>query len=592
MSAVAADPPEASLLDTSLLDAVIREAGRHRRADLQARLARERTRLTATSCQVVVVGEFKKGKSSLVNALLNLQVCAVDPIGATMMPTMIQHAPARTETVIDQSAGCGVEIGVPNELLASGLIIVDTPGVNGGLTDARAAATLRAVSDADAVVFVSDASQEYTEPELAFLRGAAQHCPVVVCALTKIDFYPEWRRILDLDRGHLHRVGIAAPVFPLSAPLRDHGLRADAPEVDAESGYPAFAVHIRSELVEQCRARARRDADEAARDALAQIMAELVVERAARADPAVRNTLRLRLEAAQARAHTMTTAAARWQRILRDGNTQLERRVDDDLNQRLQAVTGEFRKRVATSADLVQGWDELRAWLCEQANRELMAHRTMLRAEAAALAEQVVSVFHTDEAATSALPEIPAMTSLASLASLASPTSGRPAAEGTDPQFRTDGRGARWTQALRSGAIGMMPIHLLAAFGALAGLSLAPIVAPVGGAVMFVVAKRTLRTSRENQLSTHRAQAKGAGEDYLQKAWQLAHTDSRRAQQDIYFQLGNVFTERAAELRTSAGRNLESAALEIKATDVRSQRRLAELNTEINRLELLAGQRR
>ncbi len=584
MSTVAADPPQASLLD-----AVIREAGRHRRADLQARLARERTRLTATSCQVVVVGEFKKGKSSLVNALLNLQVCAVDPIGATMVPTMIQYAPTRTETVIDQSAGCGVEIGVPHELLASGLIIVDTPGVNGGLTDARAAATLRAASDADAVVFVSDASQEYTAPELEFLRGAAQHCPVVVCALTKIDFYPEWRRILDLDRGHLHRAGIEAPVFPLSAPLRDHGLRADLPDVDAESGYPAFAGHIRSELVEQCRARARRDADEAARDALAQIMAELVVERAARADPAVRNTLRLRLETAEARAHTMTTAAARWQRILRDGNTHLERRVDDDLNQRLQAVTGEFRKRVATSDDLVQGWDELRAWLCEQANRELMAHRTMLRTEADALAEQVAGVFQTDETATSALPAIPAMASLAALASLAS---GRPAAEGADPQFRTDGRGARWTHALRSGAIGMMPIHLLAAFGTLAGLSLAPIVAPVGGAVMFVVAKRTLRTSRENQLSAHRAEAKRAGEDYLQKAWQAAHTDSRRAQQDIYHQLGNVFTERAAELKTSAGRNLESAALEIKATDVRSQRRLAELNVEINRLELLAGQHR
>ncbi len=358
------------------------------------------------------------------------------------------------------------------------------------------------------------------------------------------------------------------------------------PEVDAESGYPAFAGHIRSELVEQCRVQARRDADEAARDALAQIMAELVVERAARADPAVRNTLRLRLEAAEARAHTMTTAAARWQRILRDGNTHLERRVDDDLNQRLQAVTGAFRQRVATSDDLVQGWDELRAWLCEQANRELMAHRTMLRTEADALAEQVAGVFQTDETATNALPAIPSLASLASLAS------GRPAAEGADPQFRTDGRGARWTHALRSGAIGMMPIHLLAAFGTLAGLSLAPIVAPVGGAVMFVVAKRTLRTSRENQLSAHRAEAKRAGEDYLQKAWQAAHTDSRRAQQDIYHQLGNVFTERAAELKTSAGRNLESAALEIKATDVRSRRRLAELNTEINRLELLAGQHR
>ncbi len=65
------------------------------------------------------------------------------------------------------------------------------------------AATMAALPSADAVLLVSDASQEYTAPELEFLRHAASVCPNVACVLTKSDLYPEWRRIAELDRAHL-----------------------------------------------------------------------------------------------------------------------------------------------------------------------------------------------------------------------------------------------------------------------------------------------------------------------------------------------------------------------------------------------------
>ncbi len=612
MSTAAAGPPAASASPAvlSLLDAVILEAGRHGRADLQARLAHERERLAAASCRVVVVGEFKKGKSELVNALLDMRACAADPVETTVVPTLIRHAtsstataitepdgaasPARTrislaeahrlmlgtpEDIVDRTAIRGVEIGVPCDILAAGLTLIDTPGVNGGLADARAAVTLQTVADADALVFVSDASQEYSAPELEFLRRAAQICPVVVCALTKIDFYPQWRNILDLDRGHLRRAGIDAPVFPLSAPLRHHGLRAALPEIDTESGYPAFAVHIRSELVEHCRERARRDADEGARDSLAQIMAEPLAERAALDDPATTRALLSQLRAAEAHAQTMTSATARWQRTLREGSTRMQRRVADDLSQRLRAVEDEFRKSVEINDDPARTWDELYAGLCEQNNRALMAHRDMLEAEGAALARRVAAVFQVDETASGAVPDISAMLP---------PACGQPAPDGLDPQFRTYGRGALWSNALRSGAISMMPIHLVSAFGALAGLSLAPLLAPAGGAVMLVVAHRTLRASRESQLSAQRAQARRAGENYLQKSWSLEYEHSKRRQQDIDQALVNIFTDRAAELATSARRNLTSVARSIKATDAERRARIAALDAEISRIRTLA----
>src|ERR687893_1919937 len=61
------------------------------RPDLNDRLALTRKRLADPSFHVFVVGEFKQGKSSLVNALLNAPVCPVDDDIATSVPTAIRY---------------------------------------------------------------------------------------------------------------------------------------------------------------------------------------------------------------------------------------------------------------------------------------------------------------------------------------------------------------------------------------------------------------------------------------------------------------------------------------------------------------------
>ena len=50
--------------------------------------------------------------------------------------------------------------------------------------------TLAALSTAHAVLLVSDASQEYTEPEVQFLRHALRVSPNVAAVLSKTDIYP------------------------------------------------------------------------------------------------------------------------------------------------------------------------------------------------------------------------------------------------------------------------------------------------------------------------------------------------------------------------------------------------------------------
>jgi predicted GTPase len=213
-----------------VIDVAAAALARYDRPDLAARLGHTRERVRRGRVRVLVVGEFKQGKSMLVNALVGAPVCPVFDDVATAVPTVVHHAESVSVTLV-RGAGTAVErvqvpaaeladhvceqgnpgnregwshveVGVPRPVLAGGLEIVDTPGV-GGLTSVHGAATTAALPSADAVLFVSDASQEYTAPELEFLAHAAAVCPTVACVLAKNDLYPEWERIAELNRGHL-----------------------------------------------------------------------------------------------------------------------------------------------------------------------------------------------------------------------------------------------------------------------------------------------------------------------------------------------------------------------------------------------------
>ena len=104
-------------------------------------------------------------------------------------------------------------------LQRTGLSFVDSPGV-GGLESAEGSIVLGVLNLAEALIFVTDASQELTRAEITFLQTAQARCPKVVCVVTKTDLHAEWRRIVDLDRGHLADAGLDVPVVPVSSFLR------------------------------------------------------------------------------------------------------------------------------------------------------------------------------------------------------------------------------------------------------------------------------------------------------------------------------------------------------------------------------------
>src|SRR5215469_10927196 len=89
----AAEPAQARLAGqfAEVLSHCTAVAKAQKRDDLIERLTVTAGRLAQPSVRVVVVGEFKKGKSAFINALLGTRLCPVDDHVATAVPTVISY---------------------------------------------------------------------------------------------------------------------------------------------------------------------------------------------------------------------------------------------------------------------------------------------------------------------------------------------------------------------------------------------------------------------------------------------------------------------------------------------------------------------
>mgnify|MGYP006352865065 CR=1 FL=1 len=99
------------------------------------------------------------------------------------------------------------------------------------------------------LLFVSDTSQEYSGPELDFLRQARELCPEVACVLTKTDLYPQWRQVEELNRAHLAAIDPTILQFPVSSHLRLTAVGSSDSELNAESGFPELIAYLRRDIV-------------------------------------------------------------------------------------------------------------------------------------------------------------------------------------------------------------------------------------------------------------------------------------------------------------------------------------------------------
>jgi hypothetical protein len=247
-----------------------------------------------------------------------------------------------------------VEVGLAHPLLDRGITLVDTPGI-GGLNAAHAAATLAFLPVADALVFVTDASAELTQSELEFLASAVDAGPVILVALTKIDMYPHWRRILAIDERRLRTIDLGVRPFPVSAALRASARQLDEPVLERDSGFAELTETILGDVTRRARTTAIEVAVREIRTALDQLREPLVLERQALERPDTAGRLEADLADVRDRLAALGQAGSHWSVRLDDEFASLRSRVEF-------AFSGQMRQILRDTQDEIERVDPGRAW--------------------------------------------------------------------------------------------------------------------------------------------------------------------------------------------------------------------------------------
>lgn len=561
------------------------------RDDLVLRISDLGDRLADPAITLVVVGEYKQGKSSLVNALLQTDVCAVDDAVPTSLPTFLRHArqpsaaavygfadAQRVEDVpLDRAAALttadpsaldhaptSLVLGLPRQLLEGGLVVVDTPGI-GGLDSRHGVATAGALGQADAVIFVSDASQELTATELDFLLLARRRCPTVALALTKVDINPAWRKIAGLDRGHLEGAELDVPLFPVASPLRRAAL-------DAESGYDDLEGYVLHEIVARADAiaiaLAAAELDDVADHLEVRVTSELQGLRDGSPD------LVAALQNATVRSGKLESAGGRWQVALDDGLTDLSA----DLDHKLQTTLRQLRQEadaLIDGCDPAQSWGELEPLLNQRIMTEVLSCYSLLDERLHQIAADIAEVFRLDEHDVAAPLPVDLSAAPTTVSRLDQPVKG-------------DSR-----NLVREGITALKGIQGgVVVFGMVAQLAGLALTGPATVAVGIVMGGRSLREERKRQLALRRQRAKAPVRKVLDEIQLVVAKDTKDRLRHAKRALRDAYGERSQVLHRSTQDALAAAERAIAADAATRQRRLPEVEREREALDRLRAELR
>jgi len=551
-------------------------------------------RLDRPGSSIVVVGEFKEGKSSLVNGLLGEDVCPVDDDIATAAVTVLRHGdvaravawglagdgsgtrevplPGLAEAVTEREGNGSpaqlVEAWLPNSFLARGITLVDTPGVH-GIRPGYSAVTLGYLRAAHAAVVVSDASAPLSHEELAFLAMAAQAAPATILALAKIDLYPGWREIQSAVESQLREAGIAVPLVPVSAALRGAALRTKDPALNAESGFPDLLRAIEVLAVRQSRDLALRSLIDVVGRALRDQRAASAAGIAAREAPETLAAQLRALEQAQVGYERLRQGNARWLAVLNDGFADLAAGVDYRFRRRVRDLQRDLDEELERT-DPRQAWHELGARARERSAGTAEAVVRELETGADRIAGSIAELLAQEDLEVATLEGSKAGPDLSGL------WRGRPIAR---PALASGlGLGLSGLRGAQGGLI------LFGMMAGLAGLAL-PAGAIIGVAAVF--GGKQLVEERGRQLVQRRQQAKTTLRQFLDEAeFEISRT-MRDLARELNRQLRDYFAARIAERLQTCTAVIESLQQALQEDDRARAGQLRGLRAEVANTDVI-----
>lgn len=253
-----------------------------RLAELAAEQGSERVREEATALAqrtgegrfyIACIGQFKRGKSTLLDALIGDRVLPTGVLPITAVPTVVRYGPSRSARVRLQGGAwvnivpedlteyvseelnpenkkgvVGVEVFSRRPLLAQGMCFVDTPGL-GSVFAGNTAATQAFVPHIDAAIVVVGADPPMSGDELSLVEEVGKQVHDLIIVMNKADkTSDEDRRVarsftsnvlekrLQRSVGRIYEVS-AEDRLENRGPERDWNLLVDAlAKLEQESG--------------------------------------------------------------------------------------------------------------------------------------------------------------------------------------------------------------------------------------------------------------------------------------------------------------------------------------------------------------------
>jgi hypothetical protein len=207
--------PHQVLVEGSSLEVSLR-----RLADLAGELGSERVREEAVALSqraaqglfyVACIGQFKRGKSTLLDAFLGDRVLPTGVLPLTAVPTIVRYGPSRKARVRfrggiwadippedlpqyvsedlnpeNEKGVGGVEVFFPSPLLSQGMCFVDTPGL-GSVFAGNTAATRAFIPHIDAAIVVLGADPPISGEELVVVEEVARQVRDLLFVINKAD---------------------------------------------------------------------------------------------------------------------------------------------------------------------------------------------------------------------------------------------------------------------------------------------------------------------------------------------------------------------------------------------------------------------
>jgi ribosome biogenesis GTPase A len=235
-------------------------------------------KVRSNAFNLVVVGQFKRGKTSLINALLGAEILPVAVVPLTSIVTIMtwgetlrikvyfndgKISEIKSESLVDYVTEKGnpknvkdvreVVLTYPSPYLKDGVRFIDTPGV-GSIYQHNTDVAYQYLPKSDAALFLLSVDQPMSKAELDFLMDVKEYSNKIFFVLNKADYLREndLNESIEFSKNGLKEaMGSEVKLFPVSARLALEGTASKSGELMEKSMLPLFSKDLNRFLMEE-----------------------------------------------------------------------------------------------------------------------------------------------------------------------------------------------------------------------------------------------------------------------------------------------------------------------------------------------------